>query len=335
MGITSNAGLGGSIPQMNRGPETPGSKALFHSVRDIALVIDKTVQAGYGVLKLGNILAKNTATGNLVPYITDDYTDSNVGRSYITNDISDSADTCYLTKPDSYKFQVGDSLILARANASESATATPGTSVTTAGTVIGTIAVTDDGGVTTENWTVVFTAATAASVYGSVSGHVGDWADYTAAPFAPSNGGDPYFTLPTDFFGGTWAENETFTFSTTAYNAGSVGEYHDGGAITAIDVDSDRTRASVTFTNAVSGSDFTVANGTNVYVKSGTSGKFSTALYVLDKDVDTGDDEYAKGANTSVVLHNAVLYKAALVNFDSSAATDLGATDDGRFVILK
>ena len=43
----------GSIPQMIRGPEVPGLQPLFHSVRDIALVIDKTAQAGYGVLKGG------------------------------------------------------------------------------------------------------------------------------------------------------------------------------------------------------------------------------------------------------------------------------------------
>ena len=36
---------GGSIPQMWRGPEGVGSKPLFHSVRDIALIIDKTVKS--------------------------------------------------------------------------------------------------------------------------------------------------------------------------------------------------------------------------------------------------------------------------------------------------
>jgi len=102
-----------------------------------------------------------------------------------------------------------------------SATATAGASVTTSGTVIGVITVTDAGGVTTEDWTVVFTGATAASVYGSVSGHVGDWADYTAGAFAPDNGGNPYFSLPQDFFGGTWTADETFTFSTTEYVAGT------------------------------------------------------------------------------------------------------------------
>jgi hypothetical protein len=221
MAITSSAGLGGSIPQMNRGVEVPGSKALFHSVRDIALIIDKTVQSGYGVLRAGTILAKNATTNLLVPYVTSDYTDDNVGRAFITNDISNTDDTCYVTKPDSYKFQVGDPLMLVRANAETDATATAGASVTTSGTVVGSITVNNDGGVTTETWTVVFSTATAAAVYGSVSGHVGDWADYTAGAFAPDNGGNPYFSLPQDFFGGTWTADETFTFSTTEYVAGT------------------------------------------------------------------------------------------------------------------
>ena len=335
MAITSSAGLGGSIPQMNRGVEVPGSKALFHSVRDIALIIDKTVQSGYGVLRAGTILAKNATTNLLVPYVTSDYTDDNVGRAFITNDISNTDDTCYVTKPDSYKFQVGDPLMLVRANAETDATATAGASVTTSGTVVGSITVNNDGGVTTETWTVVFSTATAAAVYGSVSGHVGDWADYTAGAFAPDNGGNPYFSLPQNFFGGTWAADETFIFTTTAYVAGSVAEYHDGGAITDIDVDTDRTRAIITFTNAVSGNDFTVANTTNAYVKADTTGNYSKALYVLDRDIDTGTEEDAQGAVTSVVLSNAVLYSAALVNYDAAAETDLGSVSDGRFVILK
>jgi len=106
-------------------------------------------------------------------------------------------------------------------NADVSATATLGDAVTTLGTVTGTIAVTDAGGVTTENWTVVFTAATAASVCGSITGHVGDWADVTSGDFAPDNSGNPYFTIPDTFFTGTWAEDDTYTFKTTEFVAGT------------------------------------------------------------------------------------------------------------------
>jgi hypothetical protein len=225
--------VGGDTPQIYRSPEGPGIKPLFHSVRDIALILDKTVQKGYGVLKAGTMMAKNTATGLLVPYVTDDYTDANVGRSYLVQDVASAAGVCYVRKEDAYKFVVGDSLILVRDNSSSP-------------------------------------------------------------------------------------------------------EYHDGGAITAIDVDTSPVMAEITFTTAIAAvSTFSIANGVNCYVKSGASGKFSTCAYVLDKDIDTGTGSGAKGANTSVVMNNAILYTASLVNYDSSALSDLGAVEDGRFVILK
>jgi len=232
MAITTRAGLGGDIPQMNRGPEGLGIKPLFHSVRDIALVLDKTVQPGFGVLRTGTMLARNSVTGKLVPYITDDHTDGNIGRSYAVSDIGNGAVAVNLRKEDSYKMAVGDNLILVRDNA-----------------------------------------------------------------------GSP--------------------------------EYHDCGAIVSIDRDTSPVLAVVTFTTAAPNADFTGANGANCYVKSGDSGKFSTCVYVLDKDIDTGSGVDAKGANTSVVLNNAILYLATLVNYDASALSDLGAMEDGRFLILK
>lgn len=233
MAIRTNARLGGDIPQMNRVPEGLGIKPLFHSVRDIALILDKTVQSGYGVLRIGTMLAVNSVTGNLVPYITDDYLDDNVGRAYLTNDVASAGNTCYTTIEDAYKFAVGDDLILVR-----------------------------------------------------------------------DNGGSP--------------------------------EYHDGGPITAIDVTTYSNRAEITFTNAIGAvTTFSTANKVNAYVKSATSGKFSKCAYILDKDIDTGSGEFAAGALTSVVVHNAILYEYALVNKDAQALTDLGAVEDGRFVILK
>ena len=233
MAIRSDARLGGDVPQMNRVPEGIGIKPLFHSVRDIALILDKTLQGGYGVLKIGTMLAKNANTGYLVPYITDDHQDANVGRAYLTNDIASAGDVCYVTLADANKFAVGDDIVFVRDNSS-----------------------------------------------------------------AP--------------------------------------EYRDGGAITAIDVTTYPNRAEITFTTAIAAvTTFSTANDVNAYVKSGASGKFSTCTYILDKDIDTGAGEFAVGANTSVVINNAVLYEHALVNKDAQALTDLGAVEDGRFVILK
>ena len=104
-----------------------------------------------------------------------------------------------------------------------------GTVVSAAGTTTGVVSVTNAGGATTETFTVVFTGATTFSVYGSVSGHVGDGVNLTTA-FEPDNGGHPYFDIPSNFFSGTWEADDTYTFSTTEYVVGSsaYGSAHSG-----------------------------------------------------------------------------------------------------------
>jgi len=92
--------------------------------------------------------------------------------------------------------------------------------VTIAGTTTGVLAVTDAGGVTSERFTVIFTSATEFSVYGEVSGHIGDAANLTSE-YAPDNGGNPYFSIPADYFSGTWAADETYIFVTTAMETGT------------------------------------------------------------------------------------------------------------------
>lgn len=233
--ISRNAGIGGSIPQITRMPDTPGVKPLFHSVRDIALILDKTVASGYGVLNIGTLMSVCAYTGNLVPYpealVTVNRTNA---KAYLTVATADAAKIIYTTIADSYKFEVGQSLII----------------------------------------------------------------DCSAAV-----------------------------------------DSQDLGAITAIDrTYANATQAKITLTTNLSDGDgdFTVANSVCVYAKGGdTSHPFTKAVYVLDKDIDTGVGEYAKGANTSVVVSNAILYATSLIGYDAAAATDLGTTADGRFVILK
>jgi hypothetical protein len=223
----------GNVPQMNRGPEGPGIKALFHSERRLALIFDKTLQGGFGVLKQGTILAENSVSGLIMPYIGDDHQDTNnVGRSFLLADYVSDATTVEVTIDDSYKFQVGDDLIMVRDNA-----------------------------------------------------------------------GSP--------------------------------EYQDGGEIT--DIAIGLNSAVITFTTGVTSAAFTRANDVNIYTKCGAATKFSKAKYLLDQDVDTGYGEYtlAQGGHTSVVISNAVLYLTALVNYDAQAATDLGAVEDGRFLVMK
>ena len=95
----------------------------------------------------------------------------------------------------------------------------------TAGTTTGSIAVTDTAGPVTDSWIVTFDSATTGSIYGNVSGHVHDFANLTAA-MEPDNGGEPYFSIPADFFSGTWATADSFTFTTTDY-AAAGGDYTD------------------------------------------------------------------------------------------------------------
>jgi hypothetical protein len=105
------------MPQMNRYPEVPGIKPLFHSVRDIALILDKTVQGGYGYLKSGTVMAINLSTdgghGNLVPYVplSGDVVlgkDSAIGVAPVV--LNSITDHIYVSLEDSYKFVVGDYL---------------------------------------------------------------------------------------------------------------------------------------------------------------------------------------------------------------------------------
>lgn len=106
------------------------------------------------------------------------------------------------------------------------ATVSGGTINSTLGTVDGglSISVSQDAGPTTESWTILFSSATDFDVIGSVSGSVG--VGTIAAGAAIDNGGSPYFTLPAAFFTGTWADGDTYTFSTTAY-AAAGGAYAD------------------------------------------------------------------------------------------------------------
>ncbi len=115
----ASGAIGGSTPQLNRGPEGPGYKALYHSIREIALIMDKTVQAGYGVLRAGTIMAENISAlttggkGLLVPCATTLFDVGDVGRAFALVDVGSGVDVINVTMEDSYKFKVGDDLILA------------------------------------------------------------------------------------------------------------------------------------------------------------------------------------------------------------------------------
>ena len=109
----------------------------------------------------------------------------------------------------------------------QAASATFLSKVSVAGTTTGAIAVTQNAGPVTDTFTVVFTSATAFNVFGKATGSVGSGT--VSTEFAPDHSGAPYFTIPANFFSGTWATNNIATFQTVEYKAtGAYDGAHSG-----------------------------------------------------------------------------------------------------------
>ncbi len=102
-------------------------------------------------------------------------------------------------------------------------------SVTSAGTTTGVITTDDLGGVVSDVWTVFFLTATTGHITGAATGHVHDFSDLSSV-MDPDDGAQDYFSLPANFFSGTWAADETYVFSTTPFVTGTAAydDAHDG-----------------------------------------------------------------------------------------------------------
>lgn len=94
-------------------------KKLFYSNPDIALTKPIQLAAGYGVLKMGLVVAKNaSAAGNVGKYFPYDPASTVTGaeeapgRAYLVQSSGTSASILYVTLDDSYKFKVGDDVII-------------------------------------------------------------------------------------------------------------------------------------------------------------------------------------------------------------------------------
>jgi len=202
------------IPQIQRGVQID-YKRLYYSNPEAALKVPVTLQAGYGLIPQGTALSKNLSAGGnaglLLPYNPTTFTgaEAHPGRAYLVADSGATATVVYVTQDDSYKFAVGDDLII-----------------------------NDD--------------------------------------------------------------------TTAAENL---------GAITAIDRDTDLSRASITFTTAIGGTAFTTARKAHVFVEAGTSGNnYSDCVGIIEKAVHTGTGVRAAGAVATLILGNAVLYDGLLFN---------------------
>jgi len=223
----------GNTPQVIRSGETPGSKRLFHSERSIALIKDKTIDAGYGYLTAGTVMAVNTTTSGLIPYVpTGLAAYGTFAVAPALSDLASTATTIVVPLATIARFKAGDNLILVR-------------------------------------------------------------------------------------------------------NNGGAQALHDGGAIVSAVKTTDYS-ATITFTTALdTDANFTVANFASCFVEGDASTPFTKAVYILDKDCNTGEGEAALGANVSVVISNAILYTTSLVNWDAAAVTDMSAVTDGQHTILK
>jgi hypothetical protein len=104
-------------PSIIRGYESDYKK-LFHRGAESALRVEVTIPAGYGVLEAGIVLAKNvSAAGNVSKYVpyciaTPAPGDTNLAKAgaFLVQD--GSSTTLYVTMEDSYKFIIGDDVII-------------------------------------------------------------------------------------------------------------------------------------------------------------------------------------------------------------------------------
>lgn len=109
--------VGRDTPSIILGGQTDYKK-LYYSNPEAALKVPITVQAGYGVLKMGTVMAINkSAAGSvnkLVPYNPTTITgvESAPGRAYLVQSSGTTATELYVNIDDSYKFAVGDDVII-------------------------------------------------------------------------------------------------------------------------------------------------------------------------------------------------------------------------------
>jgi hypothetical protein len=98
------------------------NETLWHSEKNQAVIETVMITSGYGDLPLGTVLAKNMSDagniGKYLPYAPADFTDAesnlwkNYGRAYIIEDALATATSVKVSLADSYKFVVGDNLII-------------------------------------------------------------------------------------------------------------------------------------------------------------------------------------------------------------------------------
>ncbi len=94
-------------------------KRLYYSEELAALKVPITLQAGYGILEMGTALSLNASAassraGKALPYNPTSFTgaETHPGRAYLVANSGTTDNFVYVNMDDSYKFAVGDDLII-------------------------------------------------------------------------------------------------------------------------------------------------------------------------------------------------------------------------------
>lgn len=112
-GLERTVGAGGDTPHQSiRGYTATFDKRLYYSRREIAIILEKTFKAGYGVLPIGTVMAEDfNDTNQLVPYTPDTCAYTDVSRVFLLNDLT-AGTTFYTDLNESYKLEVLDYIVL-------------------------------------------------------------------------------------------------------------------------------------------------------------------------------------------------------------------------------
>ena len=108
---------GGDIPHVLHGVQKD-YKRLYYSDHMAALRVPVTLQAGYGVVEQGSALSKNLSAasgraGRLLPYAATTFPASiDAARAYLVANSGTTDKFVYVSMEDSYKFAVGDDVII-------------------------------------------------------------------------------------------------------------------------------------------------------------------------------------------------------------------------------
>jgi hypothetical protein len=114
----------------------------------------------------------------------------------------------------------------------------------------------------------------------------------------------------------------------------SDGSPVDLGALVSIDVTTYPHMALLTWTNNVT-TGIEVAKNGGIFIQTNTASPYTKAVGFLFGAVDTGTGENAKGADASLVIGNAMVYKAMLTGYDAHSLADLTTgREDGQYFIF-